>query len=210
MSHLKHGKFSIFFLAILLAILLLSCHKWELYTIEWIEDGEGFRQFSTTERDYFDTAFHWWDDASLQIPTMTIPVEAEIKKMSGYENAGYGIIFCVQDSNNYYKLLITINQRYRISELVNNSSSTIRPWSDSSDLVAGYGEINKIRIEYEGANTFSIYFNDAPLISDQFVDPTFSGGYAGYYASVSGSENEQLPQVPVDVRFRLLQPIVDP
>ena len=208
MKFRKYFKTTIFLLVILLVLLSSSCYRWDIYTIEWEVNGS-FRQFATTDRENHDTMFFWWDDTSLQSPTMIIPVEAEMKRISGYENAPYGVVFCVQDTGNFYMLWITVNQRYAIVRSVNGNLNYEKFWSYSSDLVAGYDAINNVKIEYDDlANEFSIYFNGVP--SGSFVDSSFSGGYSGYCVRVSSNEYEILPQIPVDVRFRLIDPIVDP
>ena len=208
MKFRKYFKTTIFLLVILLVLLSSSCYRWDIYTIEWEVNGS-FRQFATSDRENFNTSFLWWDDSSFQSPMMATPVEAEIKKISGYEGGGYGIVFCAQDTENYYLLLITVNQTYAVLECVGGNFNYLKTFSDSGNLLAGYDTVNKVKIEYVGSNTFEISFNGNPP-SGSFIDDSFSEGYAGYAVRVSIKENEILPQIPVDVRFRLITPIVDP
>ena len=193
---------------IIITLTCMSCYRWDIYTIEWEVNGS-FRQFATSDRENFNTSFLWWDDSSFQSPMMATPVEAEIKKISGYEGGGYGIVFCAQDTENYYLLLITVNQTYAVLECVGGNFNYLKTFSDSGKLLAGYDTPNTVKIEYVGSNTFEISFNGNPP-SGSFIDDSFSEGYAGYAVRVSYEGYEILPQIPVDARFRLITPIVDP
>ena len=193
-----------------LLIILASCPEQsgviDIVTIDWEPDGQGFIQFYTNdEQDYGYYFIHIPSGASEA--TMTT-AEVEVKKISGASSAGFGIIFCGTNIDNFYKLLISLNGNYRMSKKVSGLYTDLIPWSSSGgSLNASYGVVNKIKVQFDGTDTFSIFFND--VFVDSVVDTSFSGGDSGYYAYVS-DDNESFPDTPVDVRFRMLQPVIDP
>ena len=139
---------------------------------------------------------------------MTTVAEVQLNKVMGYTVAGYGIVFAYQDSDNYYKLLTTVEGRYMVYKVEGGTSSPILDWDDATHLETGWDKLNTIKIQHDSgtpARTFEIYFNGV-LEEDFTVDPYFSDGSIGYYVSVAGASQEYFPYYPVDVRFKLLQP----
>jgi len=190
-------------------VLFTSCSPLELVMIEWEEDGEGFRQFSTNSGSYYGQLCTWEVAGSAASP-MTV-VEAQVKKMSGSDQAGYGIVFCYTDANNFYVLLISISQRYWVLAVKDGKTEPITfPSVFSDDLDPGYGVVNKVRVSQVSAGHFELYFNDAGTPSATFADSRFSDGSAGFCTFVHVENEEMFPQVPSDTRFRLLQPTEDP
>jgi hypothetical protein len=140
-----------------------------------------------------------------------ISVEMQVKKMLGYYHAGYGIMFCYQDTNNFYRVVITVDGFYLISKKVagtyyNNTGggswTTTNPsWPASTNMVTGFGNANKIKVVNTGGGNFDLYFNG--VYETSFSDATFTGGYNGYYVGI-GSENHESFPTPMDVRVKLI------
>ncbi len=178
-------------------------------TIEWVEDENGFIQFFTNDKSNLGFGFLTWSNDSYEDPMDT--VEIEVKKVSGNENMGYGILFCFQNPENYYRLLITTSGWYRISAK-NDGEFFSLPWMESEYLNQGLNEINKIKITRQ-VNTennviFSVCFNEnEAAVVDNSYFTTFTGGYYGFYVGVGNSEDENFPQIPVDVRFKQISPL---
>jgi hypothetical protein len=177
-------------------------------TVMWEPDGSGFRQFYTDDPQYYSYWFAYSIGGLFEDPMGT--VETEVKKVSGYANAAYGIIFCRQDWDNYYKLVISTTGGYRFSKLVTGVDIELIPWTASSNLLTGYGVVNKIKVDFNGTDTFTIFFNDTQEATNQDGTITFDDGPSGYYVWVSSEGNENLPDTPVDVRFKELQYVPDP
>ena len=70
-------------------------------TVRWEADSEEFLQFSTNDPQYYDHSFLAWRDPFLDPPGT---IRAEVKKLSGYAWAAYGIVFCLLDIDNFYLL----------------------------------------------------------------------------------------------------------
>jgi hypothetical protein len=193
-----------------LLILLASCSKpsdeIDIMTIKWQPDGQGYIQFYTNDEQYYGYFFIHVPSGAYE-STMSA-VEVDAKKISGSSEAGFGVIFCGTDIDNFYKLLISLYGNYRVTKIVSGTQTEIIPWSSSGGtLNANHGVINKIRVQFDGTDTFSIYFNGAFVNS--FVDTSFSGGDAGYYVYVS-STYESFPDTPTDIRFKMIHPVEEP
>ncbi len=171
----------------------------------WRDDGTGtgFTQFYTNDPNEYN--YNFW--CALSTPqTPMISVETQVKKISGNQYWGYGVLYCYQDSNNFYCLLITTNNYYCVYKRVDGIFSPVLDWRHSSILYSGYDVLNKIRINLSTTtpNSFTVYFND--LWDYTFIDSSFTSGDSGFYATCGKSGDENFPNVPVDVRFNQLTP----
>jgi YVTN family beta-propeller protein len=168
-------------------------------SIFWEEDNDGFIQFRTNESDYYYYYFYTWYEESYQ-PILG-EIETKVKKVSGYEWGGFGIVFCLQDEYNFYLLLIDIKGWYTIYELNGGSWMEHVAWTESDMLNKGFGKINTLKIEHDdSSNLFTVSFNGTYVNS--FYDSSFNGGYSGYFVEIRGEGEEHFPDTPVDVRFK--------
>ena len=198
---------------ILLSLGLLvmnSCTPVPISTILWEPDGQGFIQFQTNDPANAEQGFVELYDDTIQTPTMTQPVEVTMKKILGYDAAGFGFVFCAFDENRYYKVLINVGRMYRVSVVV-AGSELIKPlyWTYDSNLNANYDGENTIKVTWDGVDEFHLFFNNAEVTTI----PAFLGmteGKSGFFASVSSVANEYLPAGQVDIRFKMLQPALHP
>ena len=194
-------------LGIVTLLVIVSCDLTEIVTIEWQEDDTGFRQFSTND------VTKWGKNFIYVVHPMTDVAEVQIKKMSGYYKQGFGLVFCYQDSDNYYKLLIDVVGDYIVYQVEEGVSIPVISLSSSERLNTGYDMINTVMIQHDSGDpkrTYDIYFNGY-WVADFKLEPYPPNGSVGYYASVAEDIYEYFPYVPVDVRYKLLQPLpVDP
>lgn len=194
-------------------ILLISCGSQSnsapspnIQTIQWQLDGSGFVQYSTNDAQNYNKGFFTTYNQTNQLPMTTVTVK--VKKQSGSTGSGYGIVFCSQDSNNLYRLLIDTGGHYTVSAKVANVyNSPIIPWTASTHLNSGVGVENEISVTQQTLNHFTVYFNGN--FETTFNDMSFSGGKAGFYVSISPTA-ESFPYTPVDVRFKMSSPMVYP
>lgn len=173
-------------------------------TIDFKSDGNGFIQYYTNDSSKLDKGIYDTTNTN-QTPMKTL--ETQVKKISGKPRWGYGVIFCFQDTDNFYRLLIHENGRYQIAKKVGGKylEPLIKSWTDSSALYTGYNVVNTIKVTYVPDYSFNIYFNGtlATTFTDNDVTK-FSGGDYGFYVSVGKDEN--FPNNPVDVRFKQITP----
>jgi hypothetical protein len=182
-----------------------------IQTIAWQQDTDGFLQYSTNDTALYSS--HQWHTNNTIQTTMT-SVEAQVKRISGYSGAGYGIAFCYQSSSDSYGIIITTTGHYLIIKKVSGVSSyyvsgswtTTQPssWPSSSNLNTGLDTINDIKVINAGGGNFNLYFNSAWETS--FTDSTFTGGDSGYGVFISDSSHENFPTTPSDVRFKQIDP----
>lgn len=174
----------------------------------WQNDGNGFLQFTTNDPHYY--SYNFWSTYNTHESIMSA-VTATVKKASGNANSGYGIIFCQQDVDNFYRLMITINGHYAVTARVAGVTTSIIPWSAPSvaTLYTGYGVENLISVVQTTPYHFAIYFNG--VLETTFTDPNFYAGWAGFYVWITDpSRGESFPGIPADVRFKMSGPIVVP
>ncbi len=175
--------------------------------INFREDGEGFRRFYADIPGYYDRGFYHFIYESKQTPM--IAVKCDMKKISGFSDVGYGIVYCLQDNGDYYRLLIKTDGTYSIMRKWDGLKETIVDWTFSAYLERGYDALNEILITYDYPDKmFIVSFNEFPIVA--FIDAAFSGGYSGFYAIIGPEDMERFPDEPVDIRFRQTLPIPDP
>lgn len=186
------------FLILILLIINAGCTI-PVKSIFWEEGSDGFIQFRTNDSDYYDYNFYTWYEESYQ--QILDVVEIKVKKISGYEWGGFGIVFCLQDDYNFYLLLIDIKGWYTIYEA--NDSSWIQDvaWTESDMLNKGFSKINTLKVEHDdSSDIFTISINGSYVNS--FYDSSFDGGYSGFFVEIWGKDQEDFPDTPVDVRFK--------
>jgi hypothetical protein len=205
--------------AVLILLLVSACSKGEdsastgtaVQTIAWQTDANGFLQYSTNDTALYGTGNRHTNNT---IQSTMTSVEAQVKRVSGSSGTGYGIVFCYQDSGDFYRIIITETGYYRIDKRVLGinyyytggiwSTTTPSSWPSSSHLITGYDNTNDIRVVSTGSGNFDVYFNG--VYETSFNDATFTGGDSGYDASVSDSSREQFPSTPADMRFKQIYP----
>jgi hypothetical protein len=168
-------------------------------------DNDGGLQFYTNDSKYYDRYMNYFlnnlnDDKNVY--------QCRLKKISGHEDYGFGILFCADDSDktniSYYRLFITAEGRFTVQKRLGGEwTEPLVRWTASSFLKKGYDEYNYVKVvkaDTDDSATFTIYFNDSLAVT--FEDSTpLNGIRAGLVVSVNTSEKELFPNIPVDVRF---------
>jgi hypothetical protein len=203
---------------VMLALLFFGCQPGEspgptITTIDWQADGAGFIQFQTNDTANLGYGQYANYSSSAQNAPTVYPggtVTAVIKKISGSAGAGMGIIFCYQDTSNFYRLLISEDGWYNIYKKVGGTYTSIQSWTQSSSISQGYGVSNTLSVTQSAANNYSVYINNMTTPEITFVDSSVpNAGEAGFYASIS-STTEDFPSIPEDIRFKLIEPVSIP
>jgi hypothetical protein len=169
------------------------------------EDNDGVLQFRTNDPSNYNR----WQPFYMENPgTDKDIIQCSVKKMSGDDNYGFGILFCVNDSamskRSFYRLFITVRGTFTVQKMIDDEWLTppIR-WRDSSFLEKGYNVYNHIMVERtvdNGTVTFNVFFNKN--LAATFVDDEpLNGVRVGLVTSVNVLGKEMFPHIPVDVRF---------
>lgn len=176
-------------------------------TIKWQLDGNGAVQFLTNDPQWYGYTF--WDTYAQTTESQMTTVTATVAKQSGSQTCGYGIIFCYQDTNNFYRLLITASGGYSVYAKVGGTYTAIIPWTQAHTALLnnGFGVANVISVTQQSLHNFSINFNGTQETA--FGDLNFTGGNAGFCIGIS-STTENFPSIPEDVRFKLTSPVAYP
>jgi hypothetical protein len=165
----------------------------------WVDKGDGIIQFHTNNPEHYNKAQY---SSSITIPNKIY--EVTVKKISGSDNYGYGLLFCV-NSNSYYRFFITIRQRYTVQKYFSGTwQEPPIPWSTSTKLLPGYNENNQLKIirtDDDDKAKFEIYIN-GDLINSFTDDTPNNGTNARLAVSVDMEEKEDFPNVPVEVWFK--------
>jgi hypothetical protein len=191
-------------LAVLAALLLLSCEPPVYTTIEWEPDGDGFVQYSTNDPHYYSTAHSLPLAVEHETPMTT--VTATVKKMSGSSVGGFGIVFCYQDENNFYRLLITTDGHYDVWEIEGGTWNEQVPWTYTPYLNTGLGVENDIGItkDLPSPGDFTVTLNTYNVMF--FTDSSLAEGDAGPCLWVGSYSEENFPEIPEDARFKMDAP----
>lgn len=102
---------------------------------------------------------------------------ADIKKESGIQNNGYGIVFGRKDSNNQNLFFVNGNGSYSINKMKNGKDNFKKQWAASSAIRKGNGGYNVLKVVKVGSK-LEYYINNTKVYTD--YSPEFFGDRLGY------------------------------
>lgn len=112
--------------------------------------------------------------------TRDFRISANIKKQSGTQTGGYGLVFGRQNSSNQNYFLITGNGSYRISKSKGGSLSVIKDWTKSSKIKTGNSATNTITVK-QVSKKLEFYINSSLVYTH--YSPEYFGNNVGFYVS---------------------------
>ncbi len=133
-----------------------------------------------------------------------VGVSGAASKETGDASAGYGLVFCrgVNGSGDetMYVLLINVKRQFAVGKAVNGSYVSIRPWTESPALFAGWGAENRLRVTRDGAGgRFTVRCNGAAACEFESDAEVNGSGDAGYVVVISPYDD--FPETTVKVVF---------
>jgi hypothetical protein len=170
------------------------------------DDKDGTLQYMTNDPSTYNRFYYNYSPNPNADPNV---YECKLKKISGNDDYGFGILFCVDDMDrnnpSYYRLFITAKGMFTVAKRTGNTWAAVTPvsWRYSTFMETGFNVYNTIRVERTGNRnnaTFRIFINDS-LAATFNDDSPINGDKAGLVVSVNIMELEQFPHIPVDVRF---------
>jgi len=130
-----------------------------------------------------------WGVANRDIADFVL--EVVTKQWEGPDNNSYGVIFRVQDKDNFYRFDITGDGFFLLSKYVNANWLTLADWSQSPAINTGPSE-NRLRVSALNSR-ISVYVNGQFLA--EVTDESFRRGDIGFFA---GTFNEPGVHVSFD------------
>ena len=104
-------------------------------------------------------------------------IVAKIKKISGIQDNGFGLIWGRVDGDNQHMFEISPNGYYRIKTEENNKYNKLTDWKLSSSIRQGNGQTNELKIKRIGGKV-KYYVNGSFLVEHDF--PSFFGSRFGF------------------------------
>lgn len=162
--------------------------------------------FETNDKKYLgERGFTLWTAQSTNESGSFEPVEARLCKESGRAEAGFGIVFCGQETEGRHfmlAVLINANGYYTAGKVTDGTFSHINGgWKSSNHINKEHGIKNTVAVTYDsGSRNFLLRINGYDTA--EFTAPegiTFKGSRRGFAAVISDSED--FPEIPVRVTF---------
>lgn len=164
-------------------------------------------KFETNEEKYLTAkGYTLWSSTKVNTSDSFEPISVTTIKESGRSEAGFGIVFCSNTTEEKsFMLTVLINTAgfYTIGKITNGVFCHINDgWKSSSFINKGYGIENKLDVSYDAdKKIFNLKINDYDVttftVSDTFVFKDSKSGYAVVIAA-----NESFPNNPVKVSFQ--------
>ena len=162
--------------------------------------------FQTNDTKYLSSkGFTLWTAAFVNESQRFEPLSYTIIKESGKADAGYGIIFCSQETDGVpFMLTVLINTKgmYSIGKVKNGVFSHINEgWKSSACINRGYGVTNTISVSYDNNKDEFVVLINGIMISTFTVSENilFQNSQSGFAVVIA--PDEDFPAVPVKVTF---------
>jgi len=195
-GHKKKVLLLIVGLVILIVLIPLLAFGWnivqesgETYEDDFSNPASGFGRLSTKlyEADYMDGEYHilvkafrqaaWaWNRDAGRFGDFTLEIDARL--VSRPSESAYGLVFRVQDDNNFYRFLVSENGYYLVDALLNGRWNTLRSWTKSAFINEG-NSTNHLKVVCQGSQ-IQLYVNEQHLTT--LTDDSFAEGYVGMIA----------------------------
>ncbi len=118
-------------------------------------------------------------------------LEVDVTQVAGPPESSYGVLFRVEDGQQFYRFDITGNGLYIIERHNGDGTWTrlVQEWTPASALNQGLNVTNRLRVLASG-QSLTFYANDVLLT--QVNDATYADGLIGLDAGTFGGSNLQV------------------
>ena len=120
-----------------------------------------------------------------------LALEVDVAQRSGPADSSYGVLFRMQDDQQFYRFDITGNGLYVIERRNSDGTWTrlVPDWTPTTALNQGLNVVNRLKVIAAGPD-LTFYANDVLLT--QLSDPTFGSGGIAFDAGTFGGGNLQV------------------
>lgn len=136
-----------------------------------IKDGNYYFDHKRAKGGYSSTIVKYIDT------NRDFKILADIKKESGIQNNGYGIVFGRKDSNNQNLFYVNGNGSYSINKMKDGKDNLLKQWASSNAIREGNGGYNILKVVKVGSK-LEYYINNTKVYTD--YNPEFFGDRLGY------------------------------
>ncbi len=143
---------------------------------EWLETEELFYQNNRYHIHSPDEDWYTWQNETFS----DFVYEVEARWQAGEEDYGFGIIFRVQDTDNYYLFDITRTGYFKIDKKVDGEYFDLSDWERSTAINAQ--GVNYLKVEAVG-NLLTFFINNNKI--KEVFDSTFEEGNIGLFAAAN-------------------------
>ncbi|MDA3900837.1 MAG: hypothetical protein PF637_10000 [Spirochaetes bacterium] len=171
---------------------------------------DGQFKFYTNDKDNLNT---WWyfTKANDTVGTLS-EVVIEVTKNSGAKSYGSGMIFSYgKDTGDFFVFVINYTGYYSVQKYLDTTwASNIIDWSKTSSSKTTLGESNILKVTYDSSTeNYSVFVNGNKVneFTDNSITPTDT---CGFFTYVAPEEEEDFPNYPVDVDYKMTSPYMLP
>ncbi len=108
-----------------------------------------------------------------------VDISVKAQQVSGPTTQGYGLVFRLQDKDNFYAFMIVGNGEWVVLRCVNDDCTTPVYFTANDAIKGGLNTINTIKVVATGSHF--VFFVNGVTVGD-LVDTTFSFGKVGFIA----------------------------
>ena len=172
----------------------------------FVETESDIYTIETNDFSYLTSSgYTLWSVEEINTTDNFTPLNITVCKISGQKEAGFGIVFCIQqleDKPFLLTVLINSNGLYTIGKVCNGIFSHINEgWKNSNYINKGYGISNEINVSYNIENKkFILKINGYEItsfaVSENIKFKNSSWGFAAVIAN-----NENFPSIPVKIIY---------
>jgi len=98
-------------------------------------------------------------------------IESEFKLLGGDDKASYGIVWGLEDLDNFYEFVINPGGKFRIKRTIRDEGMTLKSWTSSSAINEGVGGVNVLTIERKGMKT--VFYINQKTVYTTLVLPLY-------------------------------------
>jgi uncharacterized repeat protein (TIGR02543 family) len=153
----------------------------------WLQESFENYEYSYEDGEYhilvknFDWSVWAWIDAG---PFTDFALEIDARLVSGPSGSAYGVIFRLQNADNFYNFEVKGNGYYYLKKYLNNEWVTLQALT-RSDFINEGNSTNHLKVVCEGSQ-IEVYVNGYHLAT--VTDDSFPDGYVGMIAYAFGPD----------------------
>ena len=200
-------------IATICATLFLSCESTNV-------SGNEKELLSTFSKEWIENIFSKNEQLGYFFTTPELGqfsmIEGEFNKAGGYENSAFGFVFGYTANeegmlSDYLRFEITTAGEYAVYackgstyiDLVEANNENTAYMYPSSAISGGYNSANKLKIEKTKENTYKLYINGKNVNTITVPDGFGNSNGVMAFFSVGKANQEQFPDNPVRVTYRI-------